>query len=189
MDFDVVIAGAGPVGLFLACELGLAGVRTVVLERLSDPSLPTRTAGLGGRGLNMASMEAFYRRGLMDELRNSAEMWFGRPEESLSGPELPAGPPFRFAGHFAGILLNGALIDYDDPEFHEKGPAAAGCLIDLVSLEKMLARRAGDLGISSAGGCPSPPSRKGTTRSRFIPAPARLGRLADRLRRRTKHRA
>ena len=148
MDYDAVIAGAGPVGLFLACELGLAGVRTLVLERLSDPSLPTRTAGLGGRGLNIASMEAFYRRGLMDELRNSAEMWFGRPEESPSGPELPAGPPFRFAGHFAGILLNGALIDYDDPEFHEKGPAAAGCLIDLVSLEKMLARRAGDLGIS-----------------------------------------
>ena len=66
MDYDAVIAGAGPVGLLLACELGLAGVRTVVLERLSDPNLPTRAAGLGGRGLNIASMEAFYRRGLMD---------------------------------------------------------------------------------------------------------------------------
>ena len=148
MDYDAVIAGAGPVGLFLACELGLAGVRTVVLERLSDPNLPTRAAGLGGRGLNIASMEAFYRRGLMDELRNAAEMWFGRPEEAPSGPDLAAAPPFRFAGHFAGIMLNGALIDYGDPEFHEKGPAAAGCFIDLVSLEKLLARRAGDLGIS-----------------------------------------
>lgn len=82
MDYDVAIAGAGPVGLLLACELGLAGVRTLVLERLSDPDLPTRAAGLGGRGLNIASMEAFYRRGLMDELRNSAEVWFGRPVES-----------------------------------------------------------------------------------------------------------
>ena len=36
MDYDAVIAGAGPVGLFLACELGLAGVRTLVLERLND---------------------------------------------------------------------------------------------------------------------------------------------------------
>jgi 2-polyprenyl-6-methoxyphenol hydroxylase-like FAD-dependent oxidoreductase len=44
--------------------------------------------------------------------------------------------------------LNGALIDYGDSEFREKGPAAAGCLIDLVSLERVLARRAGDLGIS-----------------------------------------
>ena len=31
--FDVIIAGAGPVGLFLACELGLAGVSVLVLER------------------------------------------------------------------------------------------------------------------------------------------------------------
>jgi 2-polyprenyl-6-methoxyphenol hydroxylase-like FAD-dependent oxidoreductase len=148
MDYEAVIVGAGPVGLLLACELGLAGVCTVVLERLSDPNLPTRAAGLGGRGLNMASMEAFYRRGLMEELRNAAEMWFGRPEEGASGPETAAGPRFRFAGHFAGILLNGALIDYGDPEFDEKGPAAAGCLIDLVSLERVLARRVSDLGIS-----------------------------------------
>ena len=148
MDYDVVIAGAGPVGLFLACELGLAGIRTVVLERLSDPNIPTRAAGLGGRGLNIASMEAFYRRGLMDGLRNSAEMWFGRPEEASAGPDPAAGPRFRFAGHFAGIMLNGALIDYGDPEFHQKGPAAAGCFIDLVSLEKLLARRAGEVGVS-----------------------------------------
>jgi hypothetical protein len=108
-------------------------------------------------------MEAFYRRGLMDELRHSAEMWFGRPEEGPSGLELAAGPPFRFAGHFAGIMLNGALIDYGDPEFHEKGPAAAGCLIDLVSLEKVLARRVGDLGISIRR---SVRHRQQTTRSR-----------------------
>ena len=44
--------------------------------------------------------------------------------------------------------MNGALIDYGDPEFQEKGPAAAGCLIDLVSFEKVLARRAGELGVS-----------------------------------------
>ncbi len=30
---DVVIAGAGPVGLFLACELRLAGVSVLVLEQ------------------------------------------------------------------------------------------------------------------------------------------------------------
>jgi len=32
-------------------------------------------------------------RGLMDELRHSAEMWFGRPEEGPNGPEPAAGPP------------------------------------------------------------------------------------------------
>ena len=29
---DVLIAGAGPVGLFLACELRLAGISVLVLE-------------------------------------------------------------------------------------------------------------------------------------------------------------
>ena len=31
---QVVVAGGGPTGLMLACELALAGVRTVLLERL-----------------------------------------------------------------------------------------------------------------------------------------------------------
>lgn len=148
MDYDVVIAGAGPVGLLLACELGLAGVRTVVLEQLTDPNLPTRAPGLGGRAFNLTSMEAFYRRGLMDELRKSAAMWFGPPDTAAGTPEPPAGPQFRFAGHFAGIMLNGFLVDYNDPDFRDKGPAAAGCVLDLLSLERLLAQRAGDLGVS-----------------------------------------
>ena len=35
MDYDVVIAGAGPVGLLLACELRLAGVSVLVLAFVS----------------------------------------------------------------------------------------------------------------------------------------------------------
>ncbi|KAB7832705.1 FAD-dependent monooxygenase, partial [Streptomyces mobaraensis] len=31
MDVDVVVVGAGPVGLMVACELALAGVRARVL--------------------------------------------------------------------------------------------------------------------------------------------------------------
>ena len=39
---DVIIAGAGPVGPFLACELRLAGVSVLVLEQAADPSSPSR---------------------------------------------------------------------------------------------------------------------------------------------------
>ena len=35
---DVVIAGEGPTGLRLACELALAGLRATVLEKLPSPA-------------------------------------------------------------------------------------------------------------------------------------------------------
>ncbi|XXR75446.1 FAD-dependent monooxygenase [Sorangium sp. So ce394] len=38
--YDVIIAGAGPVGLFLACELGLAGASVLVLERDTTAASP-----------------------------------------------------------------------------------------------------------------------------------------------------
>lgn len=46
---DVVIVGGGPVGLLLACELGMAGVRPVVLERLPEPSTEIKANGLIGQ--------------------------------------------------------------------------------------------------------------------------------------------
>ena len=42
--YDVVIAGAGPVGLFLACELRLAGLSVLVLEQAEDPRSPDYVA-------------------------------------------------------------------------------------------------------------------------------------------------
>jgi FAD binding domain len=45
---DVVIVGAGPVGLMLACELGRAGIRPLVLERAAQPSAMPKGNGLVG---------------------------------------------------------------------------------------------------------------------------------------------
>ncbi|WP_229924770.1 FAD-dependent oxidoreductase [Streptomyces sulfonofaciens] len=45
----MVIAGAGPTGLTLACELALAGVRTLVLERLERPVEQVKGGGIQSR--------------------------------------------------------------------------------------------------------------------------------------------
>jgi 2-polyprenyl-6-methoxyphenol hydroxylase-like FAD-dependent oxidoreductase len=44
---DVIIAGAGPVGLFLACELRLAGCSVLVLEKARDPHSPFKGVPFG----------------------------------------------------------------------------------------------------------------------------------------------
>ncbi|HEV2639005.1 MAG TPA: FAD-dependent monooxygenase [Actinocrinis sp.] len=49
MSRTVVIAGGGPVGLMLACELGLAGVPSVVIERLAEPSAYSRSLTMHAR--------------------------------------------------------------------------------------------------------------------------------------------
>ncbi len=53
MDADVVIAGAGPTGLMLACELHLAGVRPIVLERLAEPTGLSKALALVGRSVDI----------------------------------------------------------------------------------------------------------------------------------------
>src|SRR5271154_3510183 len=107
MVYDVVIAGAGPVGSFLACELQLAGASVVVLERMEDPHSPLKAGWMGMRGLNFPSVEAFYRRGLLEEVRASALGWMNtsqKPGMEIAGKK-DAAPAPRFAGHFAGMML------------------------------------------------------------------------------------
>lgn len=76
---DVIVVGAGPTGLMLACELRLHGVRVVVLERLAEPTGQSR-----GRGLHTRSVEIMDQRGLL-------------------GRFLEAGDTFQAGGLFAGI--------------------------------------------------------------------------------------
>ena len=58
---DIVIAGAGPNGLMLACELALAGIRPVVLDALPGPSPEPKANGLVGQVVRMLDMRGLYR--------------------------------------------------------------------------------------------------------------------------------
>jgi len=77
---DVVIVGAGPVGLMLAIELRLAGLEPVVLERLARVSEIPKGNGLVGQVVQVLAY-----RGLLDRLR--AESTYTGPVPSFSfGP-------------------------------------------------------------------------------------------------------
>lgn len=80
VDTDVVVVGAGPVGLMLACELRLGGARVTVLERLAAPTTESRASTLHAR-----TMEFFDQRGLLEQLGS---------------------PPIQRSGHFGGIPLD-----------------------------------------------------------------------------------
>ncbi|HWT49905.1 MAG TPA: FAD-dependent monooxygenase, partial [Mycobacterium sp.] len=60
--FDVVIAGAGPNGLMLAGELGLAGIRPVVLDPMPGPNPDRRANGIVGQGVRILDHRGLYSR-------------------------------------------------------------------------------------------------------------------------------
>jgi 2-polyprenyl-6-methoxyphenol hydroxylase-like FAD-dependent oxidoreductase len=58
---DAVIAGAGPNGLMLAAELGLAGIQTVVLDPMPGPNPEPRANGIVGQGVRILDHRGLYR--------------------------------------------------------------------------------------------------------------------------------
>jgi 2-polyprenyl-6-methoxyphenol hydroxylase-like FAD-dependent oxidoreductase len=146
--FDVVIAGGGPVGLFLAGELGLAGCSVVVLEREPQPHSPWRTFPLGLRGLNAGSVEAFYRRDMLPQLLAAS----GGDAEVGADPDADRAPAPRSVSHFAGIMLDAAKVDVAALSLRLPGPAMDGLLTTLDAVETVLAERAVKLGVEIVRG-------------------------------------
>lgn len=60
--FDVIIVGGGPVGLFLARELRLAGISPLVLERLTEPDPADKAHGLVGQVVRLLDHRGLYER-------------------------------------------------------------------------------------------------------------------------------
>lgn len=147
MRYDAIIAGGGPVGLFLACELGLREISTLVLERMPDPRSPLKAGWMGMRGLNFPSVEAFYRRGMLAEVRRSSLAWMDPAERrGFKMGNAPSAP--RFAGHFAGIMLDANKIDFSAQKYVVQSPSSTGGMISLEGIEELLAERAEKLGVT-----------------------------------------
>ncbi|MGW5740399.1 FAD-dependent monooxygenase [Amycolatopsis sp. NPDC003861] len=141
MNRDVVISGGGPVGLMLACELRLAGVDVLVVERLPEPD-QTIKAG----SVNLTTAEAFYRRGLLPAMDAVVQQNFAQIQKFLES-RGGGGPKAVPVGHFAGIMVTSGGVDFDDPAFRDVGPAARVVVIQQQAVEAILAERAAELGV------------------------------------------
>jgi 2-polyprenyl-6-methoxyphenol hydroxylase-like FAD-dependent oxidoreductase len=56
-------------------------------------------------------------------------------------------PPPRFAGHFAGIMLDRQKVDFSDRKYAIDGLSASGGMVSLEGIELLLAERAAELGV------------------------------------------
>jgi len=133
MIHDVVIVGAGPVGLFLAIELATAGVKPLVLERLLEPDRTVKAASVGA-----VAAEALERRGLGRALND---------EHAATMTVMAAALAARFGsttvkkpgGHFSALFF----IDQElqrDPDRHFRA-------VPQQALERLLNARAKELGL------------------------------------------
>jgi 2-polyprenyl-6-methoxyphenol hydroxylase-like FAD-dependent oxidoreductase len=129
---QVIIAGAGPVGLLLACELALAECPVLILEKADDPHSLLKLLPFGIRGLSAPSIEALHRRGLLDEME---------VPQRLQNPFT--GKRTKQAGHFAGIPFEHDNIDTSG--WPQGLPYSL--LSEMAELEAVLTRRALSLGV------------------------------------------
>jgi 2-polyprenyl-6-methoxyphenol hydroxylase-like FAD-dependent oxidoreductase len=145
--YDVIIAGAGPVGLFLACELALAKLSVLVLERLEDPRSPLKRLPFGMRGLWGPSVEAFYRRGLLERIASQPRADGNAPGQPRPGSMASGAERRGPAGHFAGIQFDYANIDSSRWTYRLPGPADAQLGAEMEHIEAVLAAHALSLGV------------------------------------------
>lgn len=137
---DIVVVGAGPVGLLTAIELTLSGVRVLVLERLAAPSLVTKALGIGPLGC-----EALQRRGMAEAMAVAEARSFSTMTQSTAqnGPER-RGRGSKFSGHFGGLFIRKDV---------QKEQERRARLVDQQAVEAMLFDRASSLAVELRRDC------------------------------------
>jgi 2-polyprenyl-6-methoxyphenol hydroxylase-like FAD-dependent oxidoreductase len=139
-DVDVVVVGAGPVGLLTAIELSLGGARVLVMERLAAASMAMKAMSVGP-----LAREALQRRGMAaaiaaEETRSFAVM---QQFTEQTGVDL-RGRASKFSGHFAGLLIR---------KDAQNEPERRACAVGQHGLEAVLAHCARSSGIEVRRDC------------------------------------
>lgn len=147
---DVIIAGAGPVGLFLACELQRSGCSVLVLEQADDPRAAIKRLPFGMRGLSVPTVEAFDRRGMRDDIAG-----WGLSRDGSKGTAAAhwAGQSRKPGGHFAGLSFHQDRIETAQWSHRLPDAATGSVVIDMDTLESALAARAEAMGVEIQRGC------------------------------------
>lgn len=137
--YDVIIAGAGPVGLFLACELAMRACSVLILEQAEHTDSPLKRFPFGIRGLSAPSVESLDRRELLDQLELH--------KRSQSPHQNAKQGPQRQVGHFAGIPFHEGDIDTSSWKFRLPSSTPSQLISEMAELEAVLTHRAEALGV------------------------------------------
>jgi 2-polyprenyl-6-methoxyphenol hydroxylase-like FAD-dependent oxidoreductase len=137
--YDVIISGAGPVGLFLACELALVKCSVLVLEKAKDPHSPLKRMPFGIRGLSAPTIEALYRRSLLNEFEIHKRV--KNPHQNAKQGAQ------RQVGHFAGIPFLEGNVDTSQWKYRLSSSTDTSLISEMEEIETVLIRRAESLGV------------------------------------------
>lgn len=118
----------------------------LILEKAENPHSLLKQLPFGIRGLSAPTIEALYRRGLLEELEIP---------KRLKNPHANAGQgAHRQVGHFAGIPFYDGNIDTSQWKYRLPGSTAISLISEMEELETVLARRAEALGVEIKRGLP-----------------------------------
>ena len=175
--YDVIISGAGPVGLFLACELAMRRCSVLVLEKADSAQSELKELPFGLRGLNSISVDAFYRRGLFQEFelykKMAGKIMGGAPKPTATtagqdtkpppqaqpqgppkadGPSQGAGPPKaggppQGGAGFFGGVTSSVSPDVTQWKYRLPSSTESKLFTELREVETILHRRAAALGV------------------------------------------
>src|SRR5262245_26037146 len=116
-ETDVLIVGAGPTGLMMACQLARWGIRFIILEKNSGPSEKSKALAIQARTLEIYDEMDIAERAIAEGHRTPAVTFVvkGKKVQRIPLSDIGKGmSPFPFLHVFEQNKNEKLLIDYLD---------------------------------------------------------------------------